>query len=442
MSLLPYQQYSSSRVDPLPPLPSSWSVVPLKAAVRANQEVLGESTPPDFELAYVDIGNVDSVGGITGYETFRFSDAPSRARRLVRHGDVIVSTVRTYLRASARIRHPEENLVVSTGFAVLRPSEQMHSDYLGWVVQCEPFVDAVVARSTGISYPSITSTELLRIPVPVPQGAEQQAISKFLDRETARIDTLIAEQERLIALLQEKRQAVISHAVTKGLDPNVQLKDSGVEWMGAIPSHWSIARIGRAFRSIGSGSTPPSDNASYYDDNGVEWVNTGDLPDGPINSVARRVSSEAISKFTTLREYPAGAVVIAMYGATIGKLGILTRPAVVNQACCVLSEGDGVAEPFLFYALLAAREAIILLATGGTQPNISQATVRAFSIPVPPIEEQFSVVAQLEAALSKLNALSTDAEAMITLLRERRTALITAAVTGQIDVRGLVETAA
>ncbi|WKW11740.1 restriction endonuclease subunit S [Pseudogemmatithrix spongiicola] len=297
-----------------------------------------------------------------------------------------------------------------------------------------------VTYSTTVKHLSSGQVEAIRIVMP-PLDAEVASVVHFLDRETAKIDALIAEQERLIALLQEKRQAVISRAVTKGLDPNAPMKDSGVQWIGCVPTHWSIVRIGRAFRSIGSGSTPPSDNASYYDDNGVEWINTGDLPDGPISSVARRVSSEAISKFTTLREYPAGAVVIAMYGATIGKLGILTRPAAVNQACCVLSDGDGVAETFLFYVMLAAREAIIQLATGGTQPNISQATVRAFSIPVPPIQEQVSLVAQLEAALSKFDALATDAESMIALLRERRTALITAAVTGQVDVRGLVGTA-
>ncbi len=192
--------------------------VPLKHIARINERVLSDSTDPDLEIRYLEIGSVGRGELIDEPKRMRFRDAPSRARRLVRAGDTIVSTVRTYLRSVWPVAGTTDDLVVSTGFAVLTPIHINHR-YFSWWLRSDNFIDTVVARSIGVSYPAINATELGEIAVRLPGADEQRAIADYLDTETARIDTLISKKRRLIDLLTEHRSALITQTVTKGLPP-------------------------------------------------------------------------------------------------------------------------------------------------------------------------------------------------------------------------------
>lgn len=270
---------------------------------------------------------------------------------------------------------------------------------------------------------------------PTPSYDEQQSIVAFLDHETAKIDALIEKQQRLIELLKEKRQAVISHAVTKGLNPNAPMKDSGVEWLGEVPAHWRVWKIAHAFGSIGSGTTPRSDNLSFYENGNTPWLNTGDLNDGELYKCERSVTKIALAEYSTLKLYRENSLAIAMYGATIGKLAILRFSTTVNQACCVFGESEIVSIKFLFYWLFAFRRQIISLAIGGGQPNISQETLRNLRLACPNMAEQSSIIDYLDLESAKFDELAEKSNRAIEMLQERRTALISAAVAGKIDVR-------
>ena len=250
-----YAEYKDSGVEWLGEIPSHWDSKPLKYLCTYNDEVLTEATSSDTEIQYIDIGSVSATEGISHIETMLFKDAPSRARRIVKDGDVIVSTVRTYLEAIAPIDNPPENLIVSTGFAVIRPNKNLYKGYAAYCLRAKGFIKEVVARSVGVSYPAINSSDLVNIAVPSIAYSEQTKIANFLDHETAKIDSLIEKQQQLIQLLKEKRQAVISHAVTKGLNPDVPMKDSGVEWLGQVPEHWGITKLKWKALTT-SGSTP------------------------------------------------------------------------------------------------------------------------------------------------------------------------------------------
>ena len=199
-------------------IPAHWETRRLKCAAAINTDTLPENTESDFGLQYVDIGNVDSTGNILDVQEMPFERAPSRARRQVRHGDTIISTVRTYLKAIAYIEHPSDNLIVSTGFAVLRPRPELEPRYLWRLVQSQGFVDAVVAHSEGIGYPAIAPTKLAELPVWIPPIPEQRAIAAYLDCETAKTDAAVAEIETSIAHLEDYRTALISAAVTGKID--------------------------------------------------------------------------------------------------------------------------------------------------------------------------------------------------------------------------------
>jgi type I restriction enzyme, S subunit len=183
-----------------------------------NDEALPETTDPAYEIAYVDISSVDLVSGITSVETLSFDEAPSRARRVVRDGDTIISTVRTYLKAIAAIDSPPNNMVVSTGFAVVRPFDFVDSRFLGYALQNTNFIDEVVANSTGVSYPAINPSTLVCLPVAYPKGkAEQQKIADFLDWKTAQIDAAIAKG-MTNPLITEYRTTLITAATTGKID--------------------------------------------------------------------------------------------------------------------------------------------------------------------------------------------------------------------------------
>lgn len=170
-----------------------------------NDEVLADSVSDEYEIEYVDIGSVSATEGISTIESISFGKAPSRARRIVRDGDVIISTVRTYLEAISPIDSPPKNLIVSTGFAVIRPNKLLNKGYAAYCLRAKGFIKEVVAQSVGVSYPAINASDLVNIKVPEPTYDEQEKIANFLDHETAKIDTLIERQQQLIKLLKEKR---------------------------------------------------------------------------------------------------------------------------------------------------------------------------------------------------------------------------------------------
>ena len=278
--------------------------------------------------------------------------------------------------------------------------------------------------------------------ITVPDVEEQTAIAAFLDRETAKIDGLVAEQRRLMELLKEKRQAVISHAVTKGLNPNGPMKPSGIEWLGDVPEHWEVRCIKHFFQTTSGGTPNTSRPDLYYTDEttGIPWIRSTDLNNDVVTEIPVLITELAL-KDTACEVLPAGTVMIAMYGGdgTVGKNGLLGRPAAINQAVCGLLPSDLVTPKFAFRFMQFYRPHWMIGAESSRKdPNINQERVRNAPFPRPPLAEQNEIVDFLDGQLGDFDTLTAEADRAISLLQERRTALISAAVTGKIDVRGLV----
>ena len=202
-----------SGIEWLGEIPEHWEVKRLKFVASINDEVLTEKTEEDYEIEYVEISGVKSGLGIVETSNYIFKDAPSRARRIVRDGDVLVSTVRTYIKSIAKVENPKDNLIASTGFAVVRPRE-IDSDYSGFLFYSEPLIGEIISLSTGVSYPAINSSQIGDISIPIPPIEEQQSIAKQIDAESQRIDLQVERTKKLIELLKEYREALISEVVT------------------------------------------------------------------------------------------------------------------------------------------------------------------------------------------------------------------------------------
>ncbi|MCF8999833.1 restriction endonuclease subunit S [Acinetobacter nectaris] len=211
-------EMKQSGVEWLGEIPSHWEVKQLKFAVTCNDETLGDKTDSDYEILYIDISSVSLIDGIKHKEELVFEDAPSRARRIVQSGDVLVSTVRTYLKAITYVERAEHNLIASTGFAILRPTNRFDSKFIGYWIQSEGIVGNIVANSVGVSYPAINSTDLIRLPIVDFSLSEQKQIVDYLDHETGKIDKMVEKVNQTIHTLKEYRSTLITQVVTGKVD--------------------------------------------------------------------------------------------------------------------------------------------------------------------------------------------------------------------------------
>lgn len=207
-----------------------------------------------------------------------------------------------------------------------------------------------------------------------------------------------------------------------------EYKKSGVQWLGQVPGHWEVWKLSHGFQSTGSGTTPPSDNDAWYDGD-IPWVTTSELRESIIFDTTKKVSEDAIATFSALKLFPKGSLAIAMYGATIGRLGILGVPATTNQACCVMYGERALNARFMFLWFQAFREQVVLLSSGGGQPNISQDKIRSIRVACPPLPEQTAIADFLDRATGRIDTLVAKKRRLIALLKEKRTALISRTVT-------------
>lgn len=206
-------------------------------------------------------------------------------------------------------------------------------------------------------------------------------------------------------------------------------KDSGVEWIGDVPSHWESWKISHAFNRIGSGTTPESGNPIYHENGTINWLNTGDLNDGILDSCSKKITPKALDDYSSLKLFPTGSLVMAMYGATIGKTAILNFETTTNQACCVFCDSSIIDLKFLQYWFIGNKEQIINLAIGGGQPNISQNILKDIRVWCPDYSEQGSLTQFLDHKTTQIDQLIAKKEQFIQLLEEERVAVINQAVT-------------
>ena len=327
----------------------------------------------------------------------------------------------------------------TTELTVARPIPGlMSSAFLHWIFRSPNFRSEGEASMYGAGGQKRVPDDFVReLLWAVPPDSERERIATFLDRETAKIDALIAEQEKLLALLAEKRQATISHAVTRGLNLNAPMKDSGIPWLGEMPAHWDVRRLKNLSVFTTSG---PRGWSEHISENGSLFIQSGDLDDDLVvdfaNAKRVTVGEDAEAARTRLMD---GDLVICITGAKTGNVavcGVVPEPAFVNQHLCLLRPSEEVNSRFLGLALKSGTGKTQLdLSQYGLKQGLSLENVRELLIALPPLSEQEVLVAHIDAELERLVALRNEVERAIELLKERRSALISAAVTGKIDVR-------
>jgi restriction endonuclease S subunit len=273
-----------------------------------------------------------------------------------------------------------------------------------------------------------------RLGVAIPEMHEQQEIVEFLDGEVARIGCLIEEQQHQEGFLAERARTFMREMVTGRAGYSGPQHDVGPYWLGPVPQSWTPQKVAWRFFT-GSGTTPSTTNRDFYG-GPYPWVTTSELRENVVTETAKSVTDEALTAYPALRFYPVGSLVVAMYGATIGRVGLLGIPSTVNQACCVLHGPTTVLPKFAFFWLWAHRGELAALGEGGGQPNINQDTIRGLRIPAPTVAEQVEISGRIQGELDSANELTAEMQEQISHLVEHREALITAAVGGGLHATG------
>lgn len=423
-----YPAYKDSGVEWIGQVPEHWEVKPICRVTSVNDDALSDSTTGSTRISYVDISSVGYTEGIKQATEMAFEDAPSRARRKASTGDVVVSTVRTYLKAVAAVTDEYADCIFSTGFAVLR-ARQLEQSFLKWMILNELLVQAIEAHSEGLSYPAINASALVKLKSVIPPPEEQATIAAALDRETARIDALIQKKTRFIELLKEKRQALITHAVTKGLNPHVKMKDSDVGWIGKIPEHWEVKPFFSLLTELKRKNT------------GLVETNILSLSYGRVIQKSENRNMGLVPEsYETYQIVEQGEVVFRFTDLQNDKRSL--RSALVQERGIISSAYMAVSlrniDSNYFSWLMRSYDLckVFYGMGGGVRQSLKFEDVRRLQVLVPPKEEQAEIAAHVNRQLAHNDSLVEKTERSINLLKERRSAFITAAVTGQIDLRG------
>jgi type I restriction enzyme S subunit len=450
MSFPRYPEYKPSGVEWLGDVPEHWEVRRLKRFATATPSNVDKKShdgeQPVHLCNYVDVYYNDEITSSLDFMTATASD-DQISKFTLRRGDTIItkdSETADDIAIAAHVPKDLPGVVCGYHLSVIRPQPGTVGKFVKWLFGSRFAKSCFAVRANGLTRVGIGQHDLENVEFPYPPTAEQRSIAEFLDRETAKIDALIAGQERLIELLQEKRQAVISHAVTKGLDPSAPMKPSGVEWLGEVPAHWSVGKCGR-FVELLAGFSFPSNEFS-------------DEPSAPrllrgVNIAPNRIRWDEVVRWQRMPgdgldrfELREGDLVVGMdrpivsEGVRVARVCAQDLPALLLQRVTRL-RGGGLLELDYLERLLSSDAFAAHFApetTGVSVPHISPEQIRAFVIPLPPLSEQRSIVAFLRHETGRIDRLIDEAKTAIPLLHERRSALISAAVIGQIDVRNVV----
>ena len=328
---------------------------------------------------------------------------------------------------------------VSPAYTVLRPTRNVTPAFWAYLFKSDSFISSLQSVTDGIrDGKNISYEQFGLLDIPLPSISEQSTIAAFLDHETDKIDALIAEQEKLIELLKEKRLAVISHAVTRGLDPTVTMKDSGVEWLGQVPEHWKVGQVKQIIKLATSG---PRGWADLIVDEGALFFqsqNIGYLMDVVVEN-SQSITPPQNSESMRARLW-ADDVVVCITGGRTGAVAHIPQDigeAYINQHVCLLRPNSSVCGRYLAYCLFSfGSQQQLVAAMYGLKQGLGLGQVQAVAVASPHLEEQIKIVDFLDHELAMFDGLFTESQNAITLLKERRSALISAAVTGKIDVRG------
>ena len=428
-----YPEYKESGVEWIGSIPSHWTLKKLKYLAPLVSEKATNKTNP------IALEHIQSWTGKLIPTKSKFEGDGTKFKA----GDILFGKLRPYL---AKVYLTKEDGEAIGDFHVMRPVSYDYGNFLKSLMLTTDYISTVDASTYGAKMPRASWDFTSNIQLPFCPELEAKKIANFLDHETAKIDTLITKQEKLIELLKEKRQAVISHAVTKGISykgqPDAPMKDSGVEWLGEVPEHWDCLAISKATQKITNGYVGPTRDILV--ESGVPYIQATHIKKGRVNFNQAYYVRESWSLKHSKSILKENDVLVVQTGAGTGDTGLVSKEE-EGFNCHALIILQPRREVLLggYLALVLRSDygvsRLFSIRTGGMHPHLNCGEVQFVKIPLPPIEEQSNIITYIQFQLEKISSLEDKVNQAIHLMKERKIALISAVVTGKIDVRDWVE---
>jgi type I restriction enzyme S subunit len=427
-----YEKYKESGIDWIGQVPENWIVKKIKwdTAVFRGASPRPIDDPIYFDdegdYAWVRISDVTASGKFLEKTTQRLSALGASL-------SVKMQPKSLFLSIAGSVGKPcitNIKCCIHDGF-VYFPFLKINQDFLYYIFASGESYKGLGKLGTQLN---LNTETVGSISIAIPPSEEQLYIANFLDNETTRLDALIFKKQRLIETLKEKRFAIISNAVTKGLNPDVYMKNSGIEWVDKIPEHWSTIKL-KWFSNIYSGGTPDKNNEDFWEDGTIPWINSGTVNQGYITSPSQYITKEAL-QFSSAKWIPKGALVMALAGqgktkGMVAQLGIKTT---CNQSMAAIIPDKRAHPRYIMYWLMINYQIIRNLGGGNQRDGLNLVMLGDIPCPIPPIEEQEKIASIIDSEEIFYKKLNNHTQYAIEKLQEYKTALISAAVTGKIKV--------
>ncbi|MBW2185005.1 MAG: restriction endonuclease subunit S [Deltaproteobacteria bacterium] len=437
-----YPGYRNSGVEWIGSMPNGWCDSRIKFFSQLNppkQEA--RCLPPDTEVTFLPMEAIGEKGELDTSVYKKIGDLINGYTYLGEN-DVLIAKITPCFEngKGALVRGLKNGVAFATTEVIpLRVTAPNNSKFLYYLLSCDPFRKIAEGTMYGAGgQKRVSDGFVANYHFAKPSNAECETIANFLDHETAKIDTLIDKQQQLIKLLKEKRQAVISHAVTKGLNPDAPMKDSGVEWLGEVPEHWDVRTVSKLSNKITNGYVGPTRDILV--DEGVPYVQATHIKKGKVNFDGAYFVREHWSDEHSKSILSKDDVLIVQTGAGTGDMGLVSEEEVgFNCHALIIVEPDKKVISGGFLLMVFQSEygysKLYSIRTGGMHPHLNCGEVQFVKVPIPSRVEQDQITNYIEEKITRFDLLVSKQLDTISLMQERRTALISAAVTGKIDVR-------
>lgn len=420
-----YPTYKETGIEWIGEIPTNWNLKKLKYLVSQRAETIEEA---DLNLA---VENIESGTGklknLTAEKSYQ--GALSKFCK----GDTLFNKLRPYLH---KVYYAEKDGGLNGELLILYSKGEIDPKFLFYSLFNKSFIDVVDSSTQGTKMPRANwETFINQLPLSFPDTKEEQTqIANYLDTKTAEIDTIIAAKKKLIQLYEEEKAAIINQAVTKGINPDVKLKPSGVEWLGDIPEHWQSVSL-KWISNIFSGGTPSKNNPDYWHNGDIPWLNSGTVNQGFITEPSEYITEEGLAN-SSAKWIPESSLVMALagQGKTKGMVAQVMFKTTCNQSLGVIVPNEKVDNKFLMYWLRKNYQNIRNLGGGDKRDGINLEMIGRIPVPITTIEEQSEIVEHIETNFNVLDAKIKKANQLIELLTEYRTTLISEVVTGKIKV--------
>ncbi len=423
------REMKDSGIEWIGEIPADWSMKRVKHIFTRKNEKAMQQNPTILSLARdgVKVRDISNNEGQIAESYYNYNP--------VEEGDLLLNPMDLYSGANCSISKVQG--VISPAYINLKANAGVNPAFYDYYFKVQYWLMAFFSYGKGVSYDNrwtLSAETLMNYPVVALSYGEQCKRADYLDRKCSQIDTIIARQQEVIEKLKAYKLSVITEAVTKGLNPNVPMKDSGVEWIGEIPEHWQVPKI-KYLATIASGGTPDRSHPEYWNGS-INWAKTGELQNNELYETEEKITELALEN-SSAKVFSVDTILVAMYGQgkTRGMTALLKVPSATNQACAGITVySKDITVSYLWLFLMGAYDAIREKANGSGQPNLSGALIADFNVPLPPIEEQMNICKTVAMRLPHIDSIIKQKETIVDKLTAYKKSLIYEVVTGKKEV--------